>query len=126
MKLLGVGVMSWLGSERRSDRYGSVGLFTDPTGEKMPIKSDISGNGELIAVVKETRESHHIGDFFRGLFPSTPNVGDKIILGSGDLFFEDGCVGLKPDDGRSHDWLDPEQLYRAHDQTIELYFKQTS
>ncbi len=77
----------------------------------------------------EARKSEHIGDLFRGFFPETPEVGEEIILGEGSVFYmqEDDriYIGLKPNDGREKDWLDPKKLYRAHAQYVELYFKET-
>jgi len=82
--------------------------------------------GTLIAIVKETRPSGHVGDFFRGLQPSTPKIGERIELGTGTIFYDDHeTIGLRPDDGRDRDWLDPRKLYRLHDQTVELYFVAT-
>jgi hypothetical protein len=130
--LLGVGVLNWDGSERRSDRYGFVNLFTDMSMEKRVNFSDrltvqkvrllIAGRKvRLIAVVKETRKSSHIGDLFRIIFPSTPSIGEIIPLGEGLLtFLDDTTVGLKPLDGRKNDWLDPHALYRVHEQTVAL------
>lgn len=83
--------------------------------------------GQLIAKVLKVRESKHIGDLFRGFFPTTPEVGEEIILGEGDVFYEvvegEVHIGLRPRDGRKKDWLDPKKLYRAHAQYVELYFK---
>ena len=77
----------------------------------------------------EARKSEHVGDLFRGFFPETPEVGEEIILGEGSVFYmqEDDriYIGLKPNDGRKKDWLDPKKLYRAHAQYVELYFKET-
>ena len=74
----------------------------------------------------ETRQSSHIGDIFRGISPSTPQIGDSIELGEGTLFVsaspEGQWVGLEPDELRNSDWLDPEALYRVHDQTVVLSF----
>ena len=133
---LGTGVLTWDGRERISDRYGTVYLVDRPQGSPfqetktkiIPLQIIPCRSGVLIAEIIETRQSQHIGDIFRGLFPSTPEVGDRIILGAGELFFErdtnrDGNeVGIKPDDGRESDWLDPRALYRAHDQTVKLLF----
>lgn len=118
-------MLSWPPPERRSDRYGLVGLSKNPMEDfaKLTGKIPVKQHGRLVAVVLETRDSHHIGDLFRGIFPSTPNVGDRISLGEGTLFTEEHCVGLKPDDGRYNDWLNPYNLYRAHDQTVRLIFK---
>ena len=121
--LLGTGVLNWDRTERITDRYGAVHLSNQPEGGKQ-LKFLMNLEGQkvaLIAVVKETRESPHIGDFFRGLYPETPYVGENILLGTGTLFFDEASVGLKPDDGRDSDWLNPKALYRLHYQTVELY-----
>ncbi|OIM94091.1 hypothetical protein BLN97_12520 [Bradyrhizobium elkanii] len=86
--------------------------------------------GDLVAVVKETRESTHIGDLFRGVSPRTPEVGQIIALGSGTLIIEPApeggvMVGLRPDDGRDSDWLRIRALYDAHEQTVDLHFHPT-
>lgn len=127
---IGRGVASWPRAERISDRYGLVGLTATPDGVGwVPLPADLplGRRGRLIATVLETRRSPHIGDLFRGIVPSTPSVGDVIVLGTGDLFQcrdSDGeCVGLNPSDGRKSDWLDPHALYRIHEQTVLLAFE---
>ena len=128
--LIGTGVLSWPRNERVSDRYGTVMLqseFSDASDNFIPLDESQDGkHGRLIAEVKETRQSPHIGDLFRGIRPVVPAVGDVIELGRGTLFFDqcDGfrSVGLKPADGRKSDWLDPHQLYRAVHQTVALCF----
>lgn len=134
--LIGRGSLSWPRIERVSDRYGAIGLYNSNSKEEivtqgahlnMEIIKDCAGKkGQLIAKVTETRKSTHIGDLFRGFFPATPFLNEEILLGEGDLFHqvEDGVdvVGLHPADGRNSDWLNPEMLYRAHEQTVELYF----
>lgn len=141
--LLGRGVLNWPSSERRSDRYGLISLSPksggylgandiEPESEASEYSAIESGKyaeqkGTMLATVLETRQSGHIGDFFRGIFPVTPKVGDEIELGSGTLFYQsteygDGGVGVKPDDGRDSDWMNPRNLYRCHDQTVALWF----
>lgn len=136
VKITGRGVLGWPGTERRTDRYGLVTLSLE----------GYEGNGKLldaswttnptavegyachvVAKVIEARESSHIGDLFRGIFPTTPHVGEIIDLGVGHLFTEPADwaigkigIGLKPSDGRDRDWFDPKKLYRLHDQTVEL------
>ena len=137
---LGEGVLTWRASERRSDRYGSVhliaeGLNSFSTGPAvslvLPAAQGLDGRrGELVAVVKKTRESTHIGDLFHKVFPSTPEVGQIIVFGKGSFFAigaPDGglAVGLRPDDGRVTMWLNIHALYRAHEQSVELYFWET-
>lgn len=132
---IGTGRLTWPRAERVGDRYGLVGLLLD--GDSWSerdgwVQLDLSAvgqRGSLQATVLETRESNHIGDLFRGFFPSTPDVGEVITLGTGTLFCEPWSrhepnfgVGLQPDDGRRSDWLNPEALYRAHEQTVRLDF----
>jgi hypothetical protein len=130
---LGTGRLTWPSVERVGDRYGVVMLMAD--GDPMtetshyinPSEPPIDRRGSLVAEVLETRDSTHIGDLFRGFFPETPEVGEQIVLGEGTFFTEGtgyGAVtmGLAPDDGRDSDWLDPSQLYRAHEQTVRLFF----
>lgn len=137
--LLGQGELSWRGSERRSDRYGTVGLFTqtdrtfmgnESYGDELKyvlVQKFEEQTGTLVAEVVETRQSLHIGDIFRGIFPSVPEVGERITLGTGEFFVEREdarvYVGLKPEDGRDSDWLDPKALYRCHQQTVQLWFE---
>ena len=121
--LIGEGVLGWLTSERRTDRYGSV-LLNTLSGKTFIFDNSLVGQkGTLFTVIKETQESNHFGDLFRGFFPSTPSVGDKIELGSGTLFIDNECIGLRPDDNRDSDWLDPRALYRCHNQIVELHFE---
>lgn len=144
--VLGSGGLSWPSVERVCDRYGRVGLQAVqpisaadaqgqggapgrlyPCGDWLPFTLAAVVNagmsGRLVAEVVEARESTHVGDLFRGFSPSTPAVGERVVLGAGALFFEGGCVGLRPADGRDRDWLDPQALYRAHAQTVRLIFE---
>jgi len=128
MELIGTGILSWPSAERISGRYGCMNLRRDLNDDFfIKLKRNLSGRcGTLVAVVKETRSSGHVGDFFRGLRPSTPKIGERIELGTGTIFYDDHkTIGLRPGDGRGSDWLDPRKLYRLHDQTIKLYFVET-
>ena len=138
--VIGEGIFGWSRGERVGDRYGAVGLWEcikktdDAWGAEFgdEVKLDVTGiltlRGKLRVVILETRESHHIGDMFHGLGPSTPKVGETIELGIGTLFIEfDDCegggrVGVRPDEKRPHFWMNPQNLYRAHDQTVRLEF----
>lgn len=131
---LGTGRLSWPRNERVCDRYGAVMLmadgdsFVEPSRYVNPTDAPVGQRGTLVAEVLETRESTHIGDLFRGLFPETLEVGERIVLGTGTFFVEDtdwGAVlmGLSPDEPRNSDWLDPKALYRAHEQTVRLTFE---
>jgi hypothetical protein len=132
--VVGEGRLTWAGSERRSDRYGAVVLMHDgdslirSSGYVQPDRSLAGRRGSLVAEVLEVRGSTHIGDLFRGLSPSIPEVGERITLGAGTAFVEKAwddveAIGLRPDDGRGEDWLDPKALYRAHEQTVRLIFE---
>lgn len=135
--LIGKGSLSWNGAERRTDRYGSIGMFDENSVDNVItkgsyldvdlIKSMEGISGSLFVIVTETRDSTHIGDLFRGIFPQTPNVRDEFTLGNGKLFqFVTGdgykYVGVEPHDGRKNDWLDVKTLYMVHEQDVELYF----
>lgn len=134
--LLGTGPLTWNSTERKSDRYGSVFLHPTSTHEEYLEKVDFDPRickahagkkGKLVAEVTGTRESSHIGDLFHQIFPEIPEVGEEIELGSGELFYElqNGkwhAVGLRPDDRRSEFWLNPKKLYRAHEQSVKLWF----
>jgi hypothetical protein len=124
MQELGTGVLTWNRDERIEDRYGTIWLMASVTDETpVPFAQLKEGShGKLVALVLEARQSHHMGDLFREVFPVTPEEGESITLGEGTLFFDERAVGLLPDDGRDVDWLDINALYRAHAQTVTLYF----
>lgn len=138
--LIGRGILTWDMSERISDRYGAVyvvnsGNSLTPTIDFAPMAVRLEHLGLRCALkvhVIETRDSTHIGDLFRGVSPTRPEVGETIILGTGLLFTERGMdrgtaymrVGVRPfDDDRETDWLDIKALYRSHEQTVELYYE---
>ena len=126
MNELGTGVLTWSPGERISDRYGTVYLLSDlESNEVVGLTDTTEGKrGRLIAVVREIRISRHIGDLFHGVFPEIPEVGQKIVLGEGTLFFQDELVGVRPEDGRQAHWLDIRALYRVHEQTVKLLFEE--
>lgn len=130
--LCGRGKLTWFGSERRSDRYGSVWLLKrgDSTSQENEIEDAKlhfpTGQGKLLARVIEPLKSTHIGDFFRGISPRTPKCGDILILGEGTPFKEvcEGKValGIRPEKERPNDWLNPRALYDCHESVVELIF----
>lgn len=137
-RLIGTGVVNWMSKERTNDRYGSIYLAHDNGNSignldldakaRVDVPVDALGaKGTLYAIVVKTRTSPHMGDLFRGIGPSTPDAGEKIVFGTGMLFTEvtEGITsfGLKPDDGREYDWMNPESFYRAVHQTVNLYFQ---
>lgn len=129
--LIGHGILNWRRNERITDRYGAIHLSSGD-GFFVIFQRQCEGQrGVLYAIVRETRVSSHCGDMLRGIAPSVPDLGEKIVLGSGTLFYNEDItdtsakisfVGLKPDDGREHDWLDVHSLYKLHEQTVDLYF----
>jgi hypothetical protein len=129
---LGTGSLNWHADERRTDRYGTVHLNRDlDSADYDPVLFDgapVGEAGQLVAVMISTGRSFHAGDWARGFEASPSEVGDEIVLGSGTLFVEDlgrgdTEIGLRPDDGRDHDWLDPKSLYQCHNQTVRLEFR---
>lgn len=141
MTLLGTGTLTWFSPERKTDRYGLV-CFTDRNSDRSAqfgeqvineeaIRSLQGKYGTLKATVVEARKSTHIGDLFHGVFPSMPDVGEILILGTGyfangPVGFEGGTaqVGVQPADKRSTHWMDIRALYRAHEQTVMLTFEE--
>lgn len=128
--IIGTGQLGWHRAERVTDRYGTVALYVGSGDTACPLNEQPAGtHGTLGATVLATRQSPHIGDLFRGIGPTTPQVGEVIPLGTGTLFYEETSgttyVGVTPDDGREADWLNPAMLYRSHAQTVELWFEPT-
>ncbi|PYJ09803.1 MAG: hypothetical protein DMF06_08665 [Verrucomicrobia bacterium] len=123
--LVGIGVLTWMPHERRSDQYGSVFLMEDGT-EAQAEMFFPKGKGRLVAHVIEPRKSEHIGDIMRGLYPVMPNVGDRLVLGEGEAF-EDNCQGRKSlgvsPGNRANDWLDPRALYNCHESLVQLIWE---
>ncbi|MGW5646226.1 hypothetical protein ACWEV3_40225 [Saccharopolyspora sp. NPDC003752] len=126
---LGTGALYWHADERRTDRYGTVHLNKTPEGDTPdPItfgNAPIGTHGRLVAVILDTRPAFHLGDWTQGHTPSTPATGDEITLGTGTLFVEPSRygnteIGLRPDDDRDTNWLNPAALYRCHEQTVRL------
>jgi hypothetical protein len=140
--ILAEGDLDWCKAERQTGRYGSVNIQTGGT----PVRSlhdlmadlpeeranfataPVGRTGRLIVEILETRDSFHVGDHSLEIFPTTPQAGERIVLGQGSLFtYEcDGVtsIGLRPLDGRDRLWLNPEMLYRCHNQTVRLRFQE--
>ena len=125
MHELGTGVFDWERGERVSDRYGLVELFQTPGKLVKLNRIDQRLHGKLVAIVREVRRSSHIGDLFHGVKPTVPEIGERIELGIGTIFFEDESVGVMPDDGRETLWLNIRALYRAHSHIVTLYFEES-
>lgn len=140
MEINGTGILGWDGRERRTNRYGTFVLMQSGYEGNGRAKVEWSDSPGLLlgrrvsikALVMEARMSGHIGDLFRNIFPTQPEVGETIDLGEGTFFMEnfgwhDGNgigVGIVPDDGRDFDWMDPAKLYRLHDQTVLVTIKE--
>lgn len=137
---IGTGVFGWDGAERRSDRYGAVHLGADPYGKGAVctpeldlevVMSLVARKVKMWAIVVETRKSDHLGDLFHKIYPSTPEVGERVELGVGLLGVQsvewdaNPSLILAPADGRTTFWIDPRAFYRLHDQTVELYVEET-
>ena len=138
---LGQGIFSWIGGERRSNRYGFVCLdtvdFNNTT--KVTVEFDEAAAAgleskrvKLSAKVIETRDSGHVGDLSLNIIPERPEVGEIVELGVGNFVVNPPAwdeastqVGLMPEDGRQQLWIDPRRLYRLHDQTVELLAEET-
>ena len=147
MQPLGSGIFSWCATERRFGRYGSFFLARSDSNETvrrdvhldLPALRALEGMHVRISLrVAESRPSGHGGDQFLQLFPGVPPaVGSTIELAVGRLILLDHSgfppddhptrvgIGIAPSDGRRHLWLDPEKLYRLHDQTVDLCVKPT-
>ena len=127
------GVLCWQAKERRSDRYGGLMVLNGdgPTECESvglePLHPLVGRHVKIVAKVLEARESYHIGDLFRQIFPKTPKVGQVFELGTGTIieidrqdepeqfiFRRDGV------DENDSDWIDPRLLYQLHNQTVEL------
>ena len=137
----GKGIFAWDGMERRTDRYGSFTL--DSTGYdgngSFPdaawvgsFNSLVNHRVKMVVEVLESRNSAHVGDIVRNIYPTRPEVGEKIVLGVGKFFCDQvgwsaskWQVGIIPDDGRDADWIDPVKLYRLHDQTVSITITET-
>lgn len=139
MTLIARGILGWDAPERRENRYGAINIAAAPYAKgpvtevifDREVASHLAGSKvRLTAVVREARTSGHCGDLALGIKPSTPEVGESIVLGVGALALGrnhngEPTVILMPDDGRTELWIDPRLLYRLHDQTVELHVEPT-
>lgn len=140
---IAVGVLTWNRHERVSNRYGFVAVTDrDSREEKLTAISpvvfrdafpEVGRKVRMICKVLEACDSSHIGDVFLGIFPSRPEIEEIIDFGVGrfvceaDNAYAGGVMfGLKPSDGRDELWIDPRKLYRAHEQTVEVWAVETN
>jgi hypothetical protein len=121
---VGQGRLSWSPDERRTGRYGMVtlkGLATDRCLEPDPELAGLRGS--LVAQVVQAAEADDAApeEWLAG-------QGERITLGFGTVVVEPvwyyvAGIGLRPDDGRDENWLDPDALSRAHHQReVRLWF----
>lgn len=140
MLKIGHGVFNWSRDERVSNRYGVFYLISTPMYMAACTTAFMDANAmqpflgkrvRIVCKVLETRDSPHVGDLALGISPFTPNVGEEITLGVGNLIRKDYPedpfmgIGLQPEDCREQLWIDPRILYRLHDQTVDLYLEET-
>jgi len=140
-KLLALGIVSWDGVERRTNRYGAI-LLGPTTYDDKSVGIDHTFDKEvaveldgkrvhMTATVLEDRISGHMGDLALGIVPIKPERGDVIDLGVGILQFgklawaTEPSIVLKPGDDRQVFWFNPHDLYRLHDQSVALYVEET-
>lgn len=124
--VIGTGELHSQSIERYTDRYGAVHL-NDPVGKTLTIDTSLVGTrGRLVAVFQSRRPSVYSGDLGAeyGLNREIAR-GTEIELGSGTLFVEpsrfgDTEVGVKPDDGRTENWLDRGALLNCRGQVVRL------
>jgi hypothetical protein len=146
-KLVATGVLGWGKYERQSKEYGYIAI--EPTGYGEKAKSGIEPHFDtallnsligkrvrLTALVRETRKSEHVGDlylYYPGttdpLLPTQPEKNAVIEIGVGPLQFKlddqfvNPMLGVNTTGGKFQ--MDPEQLYKLHDQTVDLYVEET-
>ena len=138
---IAMGIFTWDGGERRSQRYGNFHLCdTNYNGTAHAVlrvnendAKDFEGKRvRITALILESRPSGHVGDLFLGITPKQPDVEDEFVLGVGTFRFGmepawDDTVtasfGLEPDDGRKQFWFDPRVLYQLHDQTVVVFIE---
>ncbi|MCK2243687.1 MULTISPECIES: hypothetical protein [unclassified Crossiella] len=125
--VVGTGVLNWNSLERHTDRYGTVHLHSTANAPS-PVSFDhapIGARGHLVAVILEAPPAlTHWGSTHRGE-PEPVTVGTEVTLGTGTLFVEsspdgDTEIGVRPDDGREENWLDPTALIRCWEHTVRL------
>ncbi len=133
---VGHGIFMWGPRERQTQRYGVFYLtartYDDKVSSNLDFPRALEGRRvRVYAVVTESRNSGHAGDRAIGVYPSRPEVGERVEIGVGRLGESRRAEGevavvLQPADGRAHFWCDPRPWYRLHDQTVDLYVEETN
>lgn len=113
--LLGTGVFGFPQVERRSDRYGTCFVEKDGTDECVLVgkkgRSLEGRSGRLVAEVVEARETGHIGDLHRRIYPRGCAAGETVVLGEGELFIEHRGQGSPHEKGDLE--RDDEKMFEA-------------
>jgi hypothetical protein len=135
---LGTGMFMWDRVERVTSRYGTVYLTNQnwfETSESQvnwhPESADslIGKKVKISCKVLQARTAQHCGDLFLEIIPTTPEVGEVIVLGIGKLCTrktEDSIgVSILPEDNREKYLFDPKILYRLIEQTVEIFIEET-
>ena len=142
MKKIAHGVFGWDAGERQTNRYGGFQLVdrpyegpvaATPSFDRDSAAEYVGKRVRVVAKVVEARKSGHAGDKFLKCYPTTPDVGEEIVLGVGIFGLTTNSydrsivkVELEPEDGRRELWIDPRRLYRLHDQTVDLFVEETN
>lgn len=135
------GIFMWDAGERRQQRYGYFYADAKTFDENVKVERTFSMDDATALVGKkvkitvkvlESRKSGHCGNQYIDIYPSQPEVGEEVTLGVGILDVRPNeltkglrDIGLLPDDDRDFYWVDPHNLYRLHDQTVEIYAEET-
>lgn len=81
--------------------------------------------GTLVAHVIANGSAYDWGDDPPELRP--PKPGERVVLGSGTLFTEESMgapvIGVRPDDGRATEWMDPNAISRCRNRLVRLEFE---
>ena len=115
---------NWNRSERQSDRYG--GFIVSPDDANTAKEKFAGKRCRIVAVVREVKACEHIGDLFHGFMHTSPEVGERVVLGVGLVDVECDQVICRPEIERECFWLDPWALYRCHSQEVEILFEEVS
>ena len=136
---LGIGILGWPPSERETQRYGIVTLWTE--GDDHPLSIiykkprriellviKVPGKnvfGDLIATVVGARPVVCGIDPIGGFKPRPISQGSQVTLGRGILVFPDNksvSISPRPDQMRPTKWMKPKNLFRVVDQLVRLSF----
>lgn len=140
--LLGSGYLTWDAVERRTDRYGAVRsvVSTHPGDLHRKIKHQtlrdgdvvVFGTGELFVDRKGRPDTEpsatelEDAKSMERLMKMFAATGAKVIqMGSQTTEEPYDAVGVKPEDGRSADWMNPQSFYNCHMSWVDLFFEES-